>query len=196
MGYHGQVVGRARVPIIGRTGSRQAAILSHSEGNQNRLRSATVFRHPESAVFPHHTGPLTDEAKGQIYQDYRAGRPIEVLVKQYGRTKTSIYRVINEMRARRIAELPLEFMYNEEFEAKNADQVILGPMPVPETTPRAARVPSGLPRYLASLYEVPLLTREQEQHIFRKFNYLKFKAARLRDQVDPATAKGSSTTRR
>src|SRR5207249_326509 len=45
--------------------------------------------------------------------------------------------------------------------------------------------------YLASLYEVPLLTREQEYHLFRQFNYLKFKATRLRRDLDPSRAKSS-----
>ena len=48
-----------------------------------------------------------------------------------------------------------------------------------------------MPPYLASLYEVPLLTREQEAHLFRKFNYLKYKAAKLRKRLDPARAKSS-----
>jgi len=47
------------------------------------------------------------------------------------------------------------------------------------------RRPSGLPAYLASLYEVPLLTREQEVWLFRKFNFLKHKASGLREQLDP-----------
>jgi hypothetical protein len=34
-------------------------------------------------------------------------------------------------------------------------------------------LPNGLPPYLASLYEVQLLTREQEVHLFGKMNYLK-----------------------
>ena len=42
-----------------------------------------------------------------------------------------------------------------------------------------------MPAYLASLYEVPLLTREQEVWLFRKFNYLKYRAVKLRDQLDP-----------
>ena len=41
-----------------------------------------------------------------------------------------------------------------------------------------------MPPYLASLYEVPLLTREQEAQLFRKMNYLKYKASRLRDKLD------------
>jgi RNA polymerase primary sigma factor len=43
-----------------------------------------------------------------------------------------------------------------------------------------------LPAYLATLYwEASLLSREQETHSFRKMNYLKFRAARLRDRIDP-----------
>src|SRR5690606_37789029 len=68
---------------------------------------------------------------------------------------------------------------------------ILGPTPVNEATTRAARVPAGLPTYLASLYEVPLLTREQEQHLFRKFNYVKYKASKLREELDPARARST-----
>jgi len=45
-------------------------------------------------------------------------------------------------------------------------------------------VPSGVPAYLANLYEVPLLTQEQEAHLFRKMNYLKYKACRLRNTLD------------
>ena len=64
-------------------------------------------------------------------------------------------------------------------------------MPDPEHTPRRVKAPSGLPRYLASLYETPLLTREQEYYLFRKFNFLKYQAQKLRDQLDPAHAKAS-----
>ena len=43
--------------------------------------------------------------------------------------------------------------------------------------------PKDVPPELASCYEYPLLTKEQEQHQFRKMNYLKHKAAKLRDQM-------------
>ena len=54
---------------------------------------------------------------------------------------------------------------------------------------KKSRLPSGLPPYLASLYEVPLLTRKQEAYLFRKMNYLKYKAGRLRAKLDPARPK-------
>jgi RNA polymerase sigma factor (sigma-70 family) len=148
-------------------------------------------KNPKLAIFPDHTGPLTDEAKRKIYQQFRRGISVDALAKRYGRTKTSIYRVVNEMRAKRILDLPLDYMYNEEFDRSNADRQILGSMPESNEPRKRARIPSGLPHYLASLYEVPLLTREQEQHLFRKFNYLKHKANKLREELDPARAKCS-----
>src|SRR5205807_606441 len=42
---------------------------------------------------------------------------------------------------------------------------------------------------LAPLYETPLLKREQEAHLFRQMNFLKHKAKKLRDQLDPTRAR-------
>jgi RNA polymerase primary sigma factor/RNA polymerase sigma factor len=148
-------------------------------------------QHPELAIFPDLNGPLTEAQKTRIYQAFKRGASVDKLMKQFGRTKTTIYRVINEVRAARIMEMPLDFIANARFSRKGADNAILGPMPESETPTKKARRPSGLPPYLASLYEMPLLTREQEAHLFRKYNYLKFKAAKLRNQLDPAQPKSS-----
>ena len=150
--------------------------------------------HPEAAVFPDSHGPLQQEAKRKIYQQYQHGESVEVLAKRFCRTRTSIYRIIAEMRARRIMELPLEFISSEVFarvRSQKAEDRVLGPIPESEVPMKKARLPSGLPPYLASLYEVPLLTRRQEAHLFRKMNYLKYKAGRLRAKLDPARPRRS-----
>jgi RNA polymerase primary sigma factor/RNA polymerase sigma factor len=148
-------------------------------------------QHPELAVFPDLNGPLTEAQKTRIYQAFKRGASVDKLTKQFGRTKTTIYRVINEVRAARIMEMPLDCIPNARFARKGADNAILGPMPELDTPAKKARRPAGLPPYLASLYEMPLLNREQEAHLFRKYNYLKFKAAKLRSQLDPAQPKSS-----
>jgi len=148
-------------------------------------------QHPELAIFPDLNGPLTDAQKTRIYQAFKRGLSVDKLMKQFGRTKTTIYRVINEVRAARIMEMPLDLIPNPRFSRKGADNAILGPMPEPDVPTKKARRPSGLPPYLASLYEMPLLTREQEAHLFRKYNYLKFRAAKLREQLDPTQPKSS-----
>ncbi|MEZ6090769.1 MAG: sigma-70 family RNA polymerase sigma factor [Pirellulaceae bacterium] len=144
---------------------------------------------PSLAIFPNHRGALTEDDKRAIYQLARRGTSVAQLCKRYGRTSGSIQRILIEMRAARIMELPLDYMYNEEFDDAKLETVILGEMPEAEKTPRKLRVPSGLPPYLASLYDVPLLDREQEHHLFRKMNYLKHKANKLREELSVGNAK-------
>jgi RNA polymerase primary sigma factor/RNA polymerase sigma factor len=145
---------------------------------------------PEQAVFPEQTGTLTDDVKQRIYQQSRRGESVDALAKRFCRTRTSIYRVLNEMRARRILELPLDYMYHASFDKAGIEKDVMSPMP--QSAPaKKVRSPSGLPPYLAALYEVPLLTREQEYHLFRRFNYLKHKANKLREKLDPMRARTS-----
>jgi len=69
------------------------------------------------------------------------------------------------------------------------------PQPADGKAPRRPRAPKGLPPYLASLYEVPLLDRDQEAHLFRQMNFLKFQAQKLRQTIDPTRAKTSDLDR-
>ena len=64
-------------------------------------------------------------------------------------------------------------------------------LPAGDELLKKPRLPAGLPPYLASLYEVPLLDRTQEAHLFRKMNYLKYKAAKIRGKLDPALPKAA-----
>ena len=149
-------------------------------------------KNPTIAVFPNQTGPLNLEMKERIYADFSAGKSAESIAARYCRTKTTIYRVINEMRATMIMELPLDFMDSEEFHRKAAEKKIVdSPMPEYAKTTRRVKVPAGLPHYLASLYEVPLLNREQEQYLFRKYNFLKQRASKLREKMEVSRARSN-----
>ncbi len=149
--------------------------------------------HPDRAIFPGSVPSLDDESKAQIYLRFRMGTSAEVLARQYGRTRSSIYRVINEMRAGRILATKLELIDHASFAMPGAGAAILAPMPEPADgkPPRRPKAPKGLPPYLSSLYEVPLLDRDQEMHLFRKMNYLKKLAQDRRAKVEPTRAKTS-----
>ena len=138
--------------------------------------------HPETTVFPAADGHLRPESRARIYQHHLAGELVESIARRYHRSKASVYRVILSQRAEHVMHLPLDMMPNALFARKSAEKVV--DQPFPGTEAKKVRRPSGLPAYLASLYEVPLLTREQEVWLFRKFNYLKYKASTLRDQLD------------
>jgi CBS domain containing-hemolysin-like protein len=63
------------------------------------------------AVFPDLTGPLDRPSKQMIFNSYRRGIAVNALAKRFRRTRTSIYRAINEMRARRML---LAFVVDEQ----------------------------------------------------------------------------------
>ncbi len=44
--------------------------------------------------------------------------------------------------------------------------------------------PPNVPAYFATLYETPLLSAEEEVTLFRRFNYLKFRAERIRRRIN------------
>lgn len=144
---------------------------------------------PDNAVFPNASDALTDPQKKEIFAAFRRGESAERLAERFCRTKTSIYRIVSEVRALRLIEQPIDFMDNDEFRKKNADKEILGPPPETERKAGRLKPPPGLPPYLASLYAIPLLTREDEQYYFRKMNYLKFKANKLQEKLNPAKPK-------
>jgi len=194
-----EIVRRARrMAQVGRGGlvevaRRIARKLQRSTETVRTTLKAYDRDHPDRALFPPATGPLDGDAKVQIFKQFRRGVSVEVLSRQFGRTRSSIYRVVNEMRARRMLAAKLEYMPHPSFDGPDAAADILGPFPEPPDGrgPRKTKAPKGLPPYLASLYEVPLLGREQEAHQFRKMNFLKHQADRLRERVDPARARTS-----
>lgn len=151
--------------------------------------------HPENAVFPDASEPLGEDRKREIYARFKRGTSVDVLAGEYCRTKASVYRIVAEVRADLLFEQPIDFMDSPEFHVENAEQVILGPPPAVDKKGAKVKAPPGLPPYLASLYTVPLLTREEEGYYFRKMNYLKFLAVDLRGRIDRSRPKTADLDR-
>jgi RNA polymerase primary sigma factor len=154
----------------------------------------TIRRHdldrPEEAIFPRMPGPLDEEGKVVIYRSFLRGVPAAVLARKYHRTRGSVYRIVNELRARQLLDRPIDYMYNPQFDLPNADELFLtdaartGAARAERRSGYPGRPPEDLPAYLRSLYEVPLLDAEAEKRLFARYNYLKYKADRLRRRID------------
>jgi RNA polymerase primary sigma factor len=135
---------------------------------------------------------LDETAKAQIYRQSRWGLSVDVLAAQSGLSPKQVVRIINEVRAKRLLEVKLEFMHDPSFDDPAAVAAILGVFPAADPSgARRGRAPEDLPPYLVSLYDVPLLSREQERHLFFKMNYLKYQAHKLRETLDPLRCKTS-----
>jgi len=141
---------------------------------------------PVKAMFPDLTNPLSPESRQSIFNSYSRGETVDILAKRFQRNRTSMYRVIHEVRAQKLLEHNLDFIPNPAFEDANLELAILAPMPGAdeyESKRKSMKVPKDVQTELGNLYEVPLLNKDQEQHLFRKMNYLKSKASKLRNSI-------------
>jgi len=159
--------------------------------------------HPDLALFPLATGPLSEAAKEMIFLAKRqhdadrqnakpTGETVNLIAKRFGRTRSSMYRVVNEVRAKELVRASVDYIYNAEFDDPTREEAILAEMPGEEEfeAKRAAKSPpKDVPAHMAHLYEWPLLSKEQEQHLFRKMNFLKHQLHKFQDALDPAKAK-------
>jgi RNA polymerase primary sigma factor len=128
-----------------------------------------------------------ETTRAQVYRWRRWGNSVHVLANRFGLNRSRIEGLTLEMRARRLLESRLEFVKDPSFDGPAAVAELLGPPPEPASGqgPRRFRAPHDLPSYLASLYEVPLLSRAQERYLFLKMNYLYYRAHQLRVALDP-----------
>ena len=142
---------------------------------------------PAEAVFPRTAATLDSREKTMIYRSFLRGMSAPVLAKSHHRTRGSIYRVVNEMRANQLLARPISYIYNDQFDATDADEEILGTIKTassPVAGKKSVRIPAAIPPYLRSLYEVPLLSHDHERNLFRRYNYLKYKADKVRGGID------------
>jgi RNA polymerase primary sigma factor len=118
------------------------------------------------------------------------GLPDETPREPFGGGPAGRSGTLTEVRDRPRLGAEIGFVPHPSFDDPAMHPEILGPAPAPsgvQPTPRF-KPPAGFVSYLAGLDSSPLLTREQEAHLFRKMNFLKHQAARLRGVINPAEA--------
>lgn len=150
--------------------------------------------HPDNALFLA-GGVLTPSAKEQIViamtakrNDQLTGDTVDTIAKRFGRSRTSMYRVVNEVRAKELVRTPVDYIFNADFDDSSKEDAILDDMPglAEFEAKRAGKSPpKDVPPQMAHLYEWPLLNKEQEQHVFRKMNFLKHKLHKFQQSLDP-----------
>lgn len=193
-----QIIERAR--ILAAAGERTVNAMAKSIAAETGRAVETI-----RLILKHHvdTNPhdgIFERAKVEVGDDpdtlviwaaYQDGRPLEQIAREVGRAAGDVYRTVTRMRARELKAQTIEFVPAAEFEATEADVTILNDSTINERAPLAPLSRSAaadLPPYLRQLFRIPLLTAKSEVALFRRFNYLKFKADRMRAALDPETA--------
>lgn len=83
----------------------------------------------------------------------------------------------------------IRYIHDDAFLSHSTHREILqAPKKTIRKTTRKTHTPSKMGSYLAHLWAVPLLSRDEEVHHFRKLHFLRFKSAKL--QVELSTCRG------
>ena len=143
--------------------------------------------HPGAAIFADHLGPLTDRQKRIIARAHRMGVAMDKLCQRFNRTRSTIYRAIHECRAAEAMLLELSWVDSPRFHGDDAQDLLRPPSET--AADEAGRVPShlavdDLPAPLQGLYRQAPLSAASVRFRFLRYNYLKFRAATLRDGFD------------
>jgi RNA polymerase sigma factor (sigma-70 family) len=141
------------------------------------------------------TGALEPAQAAEIYRLYKQGCKVKELMKRYHRNRSSIYRIINRRRARALLAKKIEFVPSIDFLEQDEENIMAGDFDKAESFDHKDVEPlelarGSLPEYLQTLKNMPVLNREQEVELFRKYNYLKFLACRTRTGIKPNSAPG------
>lgn len=102
--------------------------------------------------------------------------------------KEQVLRSQDSPRARLLAliENPIAYMANAEFEERNAKRKILGEPLDLDFAPEIHCKPGvRLPTHLVRMCDAPLLEGDEEKTLFRRMNYLLYRAERLRSKLSP-----------
>ncbi len=155
---------------------------------------------PDNKIFKDHKGPLTSAQKKELYRLYCGGTSIKKLITKFGKSKSTVYRVINRKRAKKIALKDLNYIPSQEFLREDADQKILTVNPDLQNFIQNIEGEENLltgsfsTRYLNLVENLPKLNREMEQDLFRRYNYLKYLAEKKRKQISNRNISGRLLT--
>ena len=130
----GDILTHAR--LLARTGGTLTAVSRRVARMLGRSTEAVRYTirnfdraHPAQAIFPDRSGPLDDTTKQLIFNSYRRGITVQALAKRFNRTRTSMYRVISEVRAEQLMKQAQDYIYHPSFDDVDQEAEIIGPMP-------------------------------------------------------------------
>jgi RNA polymerase primary sigma factor len=147
-------------------------------------------KNPDKPVFRRPLGRIRPAEAAELYRLYRQGGGIRQIMKRFDRSRATVHRIINQRRAASLLARKIDYVSSDEFLQDGIRERILGvPLTLARSEPERKLEPfelvgeNLLPEYLQVLKITPVLNREQEIELFRRYNYLKYLAAEERHQL-------------
>ncbi len=157
-------------------------------------------------LFSTRASHLSSEKQLAIYKAYKSGTPVQLLMKEYQRSKSSIYSIINTQRYAHLLNSPIEYMHHADFDKPSnhkkfivptdgiLDNLVIDHKPL-EDCLAISHNPSLKPldvldTYVQDIGQHEILSAKQETFLFAKYNYLKYLAKQLQSSISPSNPDG------
>jgi len=148
--------------------------------------------HPDKPIFKKPSGVIDPAQAAELYKLFQQGVPVKELMRRFHRSKSSIYRILNQRRAKKLLAQKIEFIPSDEFLEEDAREKILSKPIDVEARRSGERIKAFelagdylSPDYLQTLRDAPVLNRQREVELFRRYNYLKYLACISRAGIKP-----------
>jgi len=177
--------------------SRIAAEMGRSRETVRYTLANYEKANPGKPLFKRPAGVTSTAQAVEIYRLFKQNGAVKDLMKRFCRSRSSIYRIIKSRKAKELLARKVEFIASDEFLAPDAGDRIKG-TPLSNIAPAVGEAidPFGLAGgsladYLRTLKKAPVVNRECELELFRRYNYLKYLACIARAGMKPARVSSS-----
>jgi RNA polymerase primary sigma factor len=127
--------------------------------------------HPEAPIFAPATAPLSQADRRQLLALHRSGRPPIELARQFLVGRSTVGRVVRDLIVQEVLGREWQFIPDPAFQQPGAEQTLLADGPT-ESTPEGGMIAP--------------LPGEEQTHLFRQYNFLKYQLAKARDETSPS----------
>jgi RNA polymerase sigma factor (sigma-70 family) len=154
-------------------------------------------KNPDKKIITSKFSGLSPHQYSTIYKLYKQGYSAAELTMRFNRSRSSIYRIINKSRAKKLTAIKIDYIPSPEFEnEKKLHQIISEPLTDIIEKNHLAKLDSinlqtNLKTdYLQTPENIVSLSKSQETRLFKKYNCLKYAAAKDKEKINLTRVSG------
>ncbi|AQQ70820.1 RNA polymerase principal sigma factor HrdB [Limihaloglobus sulfuriphilus] len=145
------------------------------------------------SVFSKPFGSIDPETAASIHTAFSSGESVEKLAQEHNRSTSSIYRILNQVKARDIKNHNFSYVYNPDFDNRNkVDSILAAKISFDsDTMPGTVSSEHEMQEYINIINNMPVLNADLEIAAFTKYNCLKYLCSKIQDKISISNPKSS-----
>ncbi|OHB50107.1 MAG: hypothetical protein A2Y10_14270 [Planctomycetes bacterium GWF2_41_51] len=156
-----------------------------------RLLVSDYEKNQKKQIFSNHRSQIEPADSAEIFRLYQSGQSVDEIAAKYGHSNSSIYRIITQRRVRKLLATKIDYIPSDEFSQSDAQEKILSDQLSIRRTPRkiladpSAKInQNDWQIFIEAVKKIPMLNRQQELQLFRRYNFLKYLVAEKMKKIN------------